>query len=615
MHFLEEVKNSFVDAVAACFDLTWQSEQVLINETRREFSGDYTIVIFPLVSQLKRKPLEIGDIVGQWMVSHNPDIVGFETVQGFLNLQLSDAFWTRHLLRISSEDSFGTGLSTGKRVLVEYASPNTNKPLHLGHIRNILLGWSCANILEANGYDVIRTQVINDRGIAICKSMLAWKKFADGATPSTSGIKGDHFVGNYYVAFEDAFRVEYADFQQSDEGRTTFESQAKPGQEASEFFAAYKNRYFNEQSKLGIEARQMLIDWEAGDPDTIALWRTMNGWVYDGFNETYTQLGVRFDAVYYESDTYLLGKNAVEDGLAKGVFYREPDGSVWVNLEDVGMDRKIVLRSDGTSVYVTQDIGTAQQRYTDFGIDKMVYTVADEQDYHFKVLFEILKRLGEPYAAGLYHLSYGMVELPSGRMKSREGTVVDADDLMQEVIHEVRKMSEERGEITSLPKEEQDDILRKIGLGALKFFMIKVQPRKKMIFDPRESVDIHGQTGPYIQNAYVRIQSVLRKASQTESIVSGQEYAGMLDQEKIILRQLLQYPELVREAGEQYDPSSVANYCYALAKEFHKFYHDVRILNAESDAAKTFRLQLCSMTGKVLKHGFYLLGIEMPERM
>jgi arginyl-tRNA synthetase len=341
----------------------------------------------------------------------------------------------------------------------------------------------------------------------------------------------------------------------------------------------------------------------------------MNGWVYDGFNETYKQLGVRFDSIYYESDTYLLGKSAVEHGLQKGVFYQEADGSVWVNLEDVGMDRKIVLRSDGTSVYVTQDIGTAQQRYADFGIDKMVYTVADEQDYHFKVLFEILKRLGEPYADGLYHLSYGMVELPSGRMKSREGTVVDADDLMQEVIGEVRAMSEERGEITSLPKEEQEAILHKIGLGALKFFMIKVQPRKKMIFDPRESVDIHGQTGPYIQNAYVRIQSVLRKASEMKTEVHYSHYNDMQDQEKVILRQLLQYSEVVGEAGKQYDPSAIANYCYALAKEFHKFYHDVRILNAETEAAKAFRLQLCQMTGKVLNHGFYLLGIEMPDRM
>jgi arginyl-tRNA synthetase len=615
MYFLDEVKKSFVSAVAGCFDLKWQVDQVLINETRKEFSGDYTVVIFPLVGQLKRKPAEIGDLLGQWLVNNNPDVVGFETVQGFLNVRMSDSFWRLHLTRIASDSSYGTSPATGKRVLVEYASPNTNKPLHLGHIRNILLGWSCANILEANGYNVIRTQVINDRGIAICKSMLAWKKFANGATPSTSGIKGDHFVGDFYVAFEEAFRAEYADFQNSDEGRAMYESQAKPGQEESDFFATYKNRYFNEQSILGGEARQMLLNWEAGDPDTITLWNTMNGWVYDGFNETYNQLGVRFDSVYYESDTYLLGKNAVEDGLKKGVFYREPDGSVWVNLEDVGMDRKIVLRSDGTSVYVTQDIGTAQQRYADFGIDKMVYTVADEQDYHFKVLFEILKRLGEPYAEGLYHLSYGMVELPSGRMKSREGTVVDADDLMQEVVAEVKAMSEERGEITSLPKNEQEAILHTIGLGALKFFMIKVQPRKRMIFDPRESVDIHGQTGPYIQNAYVRIQSVLRKASAMEHSIQEQEYSDLQNQEKVIMRHLLQYPEVVREAGLQYDPSAIANYSYALAKEFHKFYHDVRILNAETEAAKAFRLQLCQMTGKVLQHGFYLLGIEMPERM
>jgi arginyl-tRNA synthetase len=614
MHFLDDVRQQFVQAVSACFGLTWQADQVLMNETRKEFQGDYTIVIFPLVSQLRKSPLEIGNVLGQWLVDHDPNIQSFETVQGFLNLTFSDAFWLQHLNHISAEYRYGWQSSTGKKVLVEFSSPNTNKPLHLGHVRNILLGWSCACILEANGYEVIRTQVINDRGIAICKSMLAWKKFGKGATPADTGIKGDHFVGEFYVRFEEAFKEEYAAFQESEEGRQLFASMGKPAQDAPSFFKEYKNRYFNEKSNIGAEARQMLLDWEGGDPDTLALWKQMNEWVYEGFNATYKLLGVHFDCEYYESDTYLLGKKAVDDGLQKGVFYKEADGSVWVNLEDVGMDRKIVLRSDGTSVYVTQDIGTAQQRYADFGIDKMVYTVADEQDYHFKVLFEILRRLGEPYAEGLHHLSYGMVELPTGRMKSREGTVVDADDLVQEVIGEAREMSAERGEIAPLSKEQQELILSQIGLGALKFFMIKVSPQKKMIFDPRESVDMQGQTGPYIQNAYVRIQSVLRKAGD-QTAVSAISYSGLCEPEKTVLRHLLAYPSIVQEAGEKLDPSGIANFAYALAKEYHRFYHDVRIINAESEEAKQFRIALSRQTGVVLKSAFSLLGIDMPERM
>ncbi len=613
MEFLNEVKEGFIQAVKSCFDTDLNSGEVLINETRREFKGDFTFVIFPLVKKLKKSPAEIGDMLGHWLVENLNEVVGFETIQGFLNLTLSDEFWIRVLRQINSTADYGSFPANGQKVLVEFASPNTNKPLHLGHIRNILLGWSCSKILKANGFDVKNVQVINDRGIAICKSMLAWQKFGNHHTPQSAGVKGDHFVGSFYVKFEQAFVEEYKIFQQSDAGQKLYQSEGK-GKSPEVFFKEFKNQYFNQYSTLGAAAKEMLIKWEQGDPDTIALWKMMNSWVYEGFNATYDQMGVSFDALYYESETYLLGKKAIESGLNKGIFYKEPDGSVWINLEDVGMDRKILLRSDGTSVYITQDIGTAQQRYEDFGVEKMIYTVADEQDYHFKVLFEILKRLEEPFADGLYHLSYGMVDLPSGRMKSREGTVVDADDLMQEVIEEARSVSAERGEIAALPQSEQDEILRKIGLAALKFFIIKVQPRKRMIFDPKESVDMQGQTGPYIQNAYVRIQSVMRKASSFDTTLTD-EYTTLSEFEKTLIRNIMQMPDVIREAGKTYDPSILANYAYNLAKEYHRFYHEVRILNAETDAARAFRTTLSENTGKVLLKVFDLLGMEMPERM
>lgn len=615
MDFLKDISERYIDAVKVCFQMVISREDLLINETRKEFNGDYTFVIFPLVKLLKKSPLEIGDTLGTWLVANDPNIVSFETIQGFLNLTLSEHFWINALIIINNTQDFGTQAANNKKVLVEFSSPNTNKPLHLGHIRNILLGWSCSKILRANGYDVIKTQVINDRGIAVCKSMLAWQKYGNDATPTSSGIKGDHFVGDFYVRFETEFKKEYDSFQKSAKGIELLSSQRKIDQDEDIFWKEYKNKYFNEHSQLGAEAKQMLLKWESGDTATKALWQMMNAWVYEGFNTTYEKLGVNFDSLYYESDTYLLGKKAVDDGLQKGVFYRQDDGSVWVNLEDVGMDRKIVLRSDGTSVYMTQDIGTAQQRYEDFGVDKMVYTVADEQDYHFKVLFEILKRLGEPYAAGLHHLSYGMVDLPTGKMKSREGTVVDADDLIAEVIEEAKNMSSDRGEITALPIGEQEEILRKIGMAALKFFIIKVQPKKRMIFDPKESVDMQGQTGPYIQNAYVRIQSIKRKSGDQTSNVMWTNYKGIQEPEKALIKHLVTFPSIVKEAGAQYDPSSIANYAYNLAKDFHRFYHDVRILNAETEEAKAFRSTLCNEVGKVLFFAFDLLGIEMPERM
>jgi arginyl-tRNA synthetase len=615
MDFLKGICERYIKAVDDCFQLKLLPNEILINETRKEFNGDFTFVIFPLVKQIKKSPQEIGNTLGNWLVENEPNITAHETIQGFLNLTLSDKFWLDTLNIISETQDFGTQPANDKKVLVEFSSPNTNKPLHLGHIRNILLGWSCSKILAANGYDVIKTQVINDRGIAVCKSMLAWQKYGKGATPDATNIKGDHFVGDFYVRFETEFKKEYESFQQSPKGKELLSSQKKVDQDEDVFWKEYKNRYFNEYSQLGAEAKEMLLKWESGDADTKALWQTMNAWVYEGFNATYEKLSVNFDSLYYESDTYLLGKKAVEDGLKKDVFYKQEDGSVWVNLEDVGMDRKIVLRSDGTSVYITQDIGTAQQRFEDFGVDKMVYTVADEQDYHFKVLFEILRRLNEPYAEGLHHLSYGMVDLPTGKMKSREGTVVDADDLIAEVIEEARNMSSDRGEITALPKVEQEEILRKIGMAALKFFIIKVQPKKRMIFDPKESVDMQGQTGPYIQNAYVRIQSIKRKMTLDMPSGDWMKYKQLQEPEKALVKHLLTYPTIVKEAGDQFDPSAIANFSYQLAKDFHRFYHDVRILNAETEEAKAFRSQLCEQVGKVLFSAFDLLGIEMPERM
>ncbi|HMP29619.1 MAG TPA: arginine--tRNA ligase, partial [Saprospiraceae bacterium] len=474
-------------------------------------------------------------------------------------------------------------------------------------------GWSCAKIFEANGYEIIKTQIINDRGIAICKSMLAWQKYGEGKTPLSENIKGDYFVGDYYVLFESKFKEEYLQWQNTAEAKDVFIKRADLSQTEETFYKEYKNEYFNNFSTLGGEARKMLIDWENGHEETVKLWRQMNQWVYDGFDITYKELGVTFDQLYYESDTYLLGKDAVQHGLKQGVFFQKDDGSIWVDLTDVGMDHKIVQRRDGTSVYITQDLGTAMMRYRDHKVDNMVYTVADEQDYHFQVLFEILKRLGEPYADGLYHLSYGMVELPDGKMKSREGTVVDADDLIAEVIQEAYNNTVERGEVAEMTSTEQEETIRKIGLGALKYFMIKVQPKKRMIFDPKESVDLHGQTGPYIQNAYVRIRSILRK--NTLTITSFDTYSSIEPQEKVLLQLLMEYPQVLTQACKDYDPSAVANYCYSLAKEFHKFYHDVRILGAESEAAKGFRIHLCTIISDILQRSMALLGIEMPERM
>ncbi|MEL6924957.1 MAG: arginine--tRNA ligase, partial [Bacteroidota bacterium] len=530
----------------------------------------------------------------------------------------------RFLHAAAEEKQFGYQPAAGEKVMVEFSSPNTNKPLHLGHIRNILLGWAMSRIFEANGYEVIKTQIVNDRGIAICKSMLAWKKFGEGETPESSNIKSDHLVGKYYVRFAQELASEYQAWQQTDVAKAVFNEKAKDGQDEAAFFKAYENTYFNEYSILGKEAREMLLQWEANDPATRELWKKMNGWVYAGFNETYKKLGVDFDKLYYESDTYLLGKNIVEQGLKDSLFYQKDDGSVWIDLEDAKLDQKLVLRSDGTSVYLTQDLGTAEIRYHDYGARNMIYTVGDEQNYHFKVLFEIMKRMKAPYADGLYHLSYGMVDLPTGKMKSREGTVVDADDLIAEVIREAELNAEEHGKIEGLSDSEQQEILRKIGLAALKFFIVKVNPRKRMTFDPKESVDMQGATGPYIQNAFVRIQGILRKLKKSEDIEAleqgalSRNYNPLKPLEREILIQLYGFPEVLAEAAKEYDPSEVANYCYALARNFHKMYNDAAeygILNAESKEAQAFRLKLSKLIASVLQSGMDLLGIEMPDRM
>jgi arginyl-tRNA synthetase len=614
MNLIEIIENGVCKGVETLYGQAIDKKQVTLNETRKEFEGDFTVVVFPFTKIARKKPAEIAEELGSFLVKDVKEIKAFNVIKGFLNLVVDDSYWTSFLEDCYTQDDYGQHPGNGRKVMVEFSSPNTNKPLHLGHIRNILLGWATAKIHEAAGYDVVKVQIVNDRGIAICKSMLAWQRFGEGATPESMGMKSDHFVGHYYVLFEQKFQEEYKAWQASAEGKAVYEEHHKSTQDEPTFFKAYKNTYFNEYSDLGKTAKAMLIQWEAGDEAVISLWKKMNNWVYQGFEETYANLGVSFDQLYYESSTYLLGKDTIEQGLQDGHFYKKEDGSVWMDLEDAKLDHKLVLRSDGTSVYMTQDIGTAELRYQDHGAEKMIYVVADEQNYHFQVLFEIMKRLGAPYAEGLHHLSYGMVDLPSGKMKSREGTVVDADDLMAEVIAEAKANSSERGTLSDLSAEEQEAIIRKIGLAALKFFIIKVQPKKRMTFDPKESVDMQGQTGPYVQNAYVRIRSVLRKAGEWDT-APAKGYTTLETIEKDIIAQLYAFPSLILEAANNYDPSAIANYCYNLAKLYHKFYHDHSILSADTEAAKAFRLMLSTALSNVLRKGMELLGIEMPEKM
>ena len=486
MNITEQIKEGTTQAVKDLYQYEIQPDDVTMNVTRKEFEGDYSVVVFPYTRAAKKKPEQIGEEVGEYLVGKYKDLESFNVIKGFLNLKVTDEYWNQYLEQISKEEDFVHGTlrgkmpSTGKKIMIEFSSPNTNKPLHLGHIRNILLGWSCSKIYEAIGYEVVKVQIVNDRGIAICKSMLAWQKFGEGATPESAGMKSDHFVGHWYVEFEKVFQEEYKNWQQTITGSKVFGTHKTEEESEEEFFKKYKTTYFNEYSLLGKAAKEMLLKWEAGDEEVVALWKKMNNWVYEGFEVTYKNLGVEFDQLYFESDTYLLGKDTIEEALKKGIFYQKDDSSVWIDLEDAKLDHKLVLRSDGTSVYMTQDLGTAQLRYEDFGTEQMVYVVADEQDYHFKVLFEIMKRLGMPYSNGMHHLSYGMIDLTTGKMKSREGTVVDADDLMEAVIEEAKKSSEELGGLTDLPQDEKEEIYRRIGMAALKFFIIKVNPNKRM---------------------------------------------------------------------------------------------------------------------------------------
>lgn len=569
-------------------------EKVEFQATRKEFEGDITMVVFPLVKALKGNPVEIGNQIGNYLVANLNEVSKFNVVGGFLNIVISDAFYVEFFNSIKSNETFGfvAPKEGEKAVMVEYSSPNTNKPLHLGHIRNNLLGYSVAEILKASGKKVYKTQIINDRGIHICKSMLAWQKFGNGQTPESTGLKGDKLVGNFYVEFDKQYK-----------------------KEISELIAQGKTE--DEAKKLApsiLEAQQMLLDWENGKPEVIELWKTMNQWVYDGFAQTYKNLGVDFDSYYYESNTYLLGKEVVQFGLEKGIFEKDPDGSVWIDLTADGLDRKIVLRSDGTAVYMTQDIGTAIQRVKDFpDVGGMVYTVGNEQDYHFKVLFLILKKLGFDWADSLYHLSYGMVELPSGKMKSREGTVVDADDLMAEMTTTAQTISEELGKLDGYSEEEKTVLFKTIGLGALKYYMLKVDPKKQMMFNPEESVDFAGNTGPFIQYTYARIQSILRKADFDTSVsISGLE---LHEKEKELIKQVQLFPEVIQNAAENHSPALIANYTYDLVKEFNSFYQQVSILGEENHDKKVFRVQLSKSVGNTIKNAFQLLGIEVPERM
>jgi arginyl-tRNA synthetase len=572
-------------------------EKIEFQATRKDFEGDITVVIFPLLKIIKGNPVDIGTKIGTYLVENVKEVEKFNVVAGFLNVVISDAYYLDFFNSIKDNSTFGfvsasANTTQSDAIMVEYSSPNTNKPLHLGHIRNNLLGYSVAEILKASGKKVYKTQIINDRGIHICKSMLAWKKYGEGQTPESTDLKGDKLVGNFYVQFDKVYKAEI----------TALMAQGKSEEEAKK------------QAPSLVEAQQMLLDWEAGKPEVIELWKTMNQWVYDGFEQTYKNLGVDFDSYYYESNTYLLGKEVVQYGLEKGIFEKDPDGSVWIDLTPDGLDRKIVLRSDGTAVYMTQDIGTAIQRVKDFSdVGGMVYTVGNEQDYHFKVLFLILKKLGFAWAENMFHLSYGMVELPSGKMKSREGTVVDADDLMEEMTTTAKSISEELGKLDGYSDAEKAKLYKIIGLGALKYYMLKVDPKKSMMFNPEESVDFAGNTGPFIQYTYARIQSILRKADFNSSVTITLD--AIHPKEKELLKQIALFPELIQDAASNHSPALVANYTYELVKEYNSFYQTVSILGEENQTKKIFRVQLSAKVAETIKLAFQLLGIEVPERM
>ena len=591
MSIVTEIKAKVAIVLKELYGYEATQTELTINSTKPEFEGDYTLVLFSFVKQLKKSPEQLGNEIGEALIKANPLLfTGYNVIKGFLNLTVADSYWISFLQSNYNQPRFGSKPANGQKVMVEYSSPNTNKPLHLGHLRNNFLGWSVAQILKESGYEIIKSCIVNDRGIHICKSMIAWQKFANGATPQSTGVKGDHFVGEYYVKFNDAYKAEVDQLISEGMDKATAEKEAP----------------------LMKETQQMLQDWEAGKPEVIELWKMMNSWVYKGFDVTYKRIGSDFQKMYYESDTYLLGKQFVEEGLQKAVFNKKEDGSVWIDLTADGLDEKLVLRKDGTSVYITQDIGLAQQKYDEFKYDQSIYVIADEQNYHMKVLKLILQKLGKPYAEGVYHLSYGMVELPTGRMKSREGTVVDADDMVDEMVNVAKQKTEELGKVKDFTDAELKELYDTIALGALKFFLLRVDPKKKMIFNPEESIDFHGFTGPFVQYTHARIKSVLRKAQG----ISGQVQANsLLKLEKDLIIMLEQYPTILEQAVAEHNPSVIAIYVFNLAKAFNTFYTEHSVMNAESDEKKQLRLQLSEMTANVIASGMSLLGIRVPERM
>lgn len=591
MSIVHLIQQHCIQSLKALYRSDIRETDFQINQTRPEFEGDYTIVLFSLLKTLKKDPETLGRELGKEITERHPDVyTGFQVIKGFLNLSVSDRYWMEFLWATHADTGYGRKTAGGRKIMVEYSSPNTNKPLHLGHLRNIFLGWSVAEILKANGHELVKSCVVNDRGVHICKSMLAWKHYGEGQTPQSTGKKGDHLVGDYYVRFNEELKKESAVLMKS--GMSEEEAEKK--------------------STLMQETRKMLQDWEAGDKDVLELWKTMNGWVYEGFDQTYRKIGADFDKVYYESDTYLLGKDYVMEGLNKGVFFRKEDGSVWVDLTPDGLDEKLLLRKDGTSVYITQDIGLAKKKYEDYKIDESIYVIGDEQNYHMKVLQLVCKKLGLPYAGDIYHLSYGMVELPTGKMKSREGTVVDADDIIAEMEKEAREKTEQLGKVADFSRDELEQLTGEIGLGALKFFLLRVDPKKKMIFDPTESIDFHGFTAPFIQFNHARIRSVLRKTALDENALPQGE---LLSAEKELIIAMEQYPQVLAQAGVEHNPSVVAIYVYNLARKFSSFYAEHSIGNAETESKKQLRLRLSVMCSHIMKSGMQLLGISVPERM
>ena len=605
MNIEQKLVSSVIGGLKALYGQDVPAAQVQLQKTKKEFEGHLTLVVFPFLRMSKKGPEQTAQEIGEYLQANEPSVAAFNVIKGFLNLTIASSAWIELLNGIHADKQYGIVAATDNSplVMIEYSSPNTNKPLHLGHVRNNLLGNALANIVAANGNKVVKTNIVNDRGIHICKSMLAWQKYGNGETPESSGKKGDHLIGDYYVSFDKHYKAEVKELMAKFQSEGMNEEEAKAKAET--------------ESPLMKEAREMLVKWEANDPDVRALWKKMNDWVYAGFDETYRMMGVTFDKIYYESNTYLEGKEKVMEGLEKGFFYRKEDGSVWADLTGEGLDHKLLLRADGTSVYMTQDIGTAKLRFADYPIDKMIYVVGNEQNYHFQVLSILLDKLGFEWGKGLVHFSYGMVELPEGKMKSREGTVVDADDLMAEMIDTAKETSNELGKLDGLTKEEADNIARIVGLGALKYFILKVDARKNMTFNPKESIDFNGNTGPFIQYTYARIQSVLRKAKEAGIEIPAQLPAGieLSEKEEGLIQMVADFAAIVKQAGEDYSPSIIANYTYDLVKEYNQFYHDFSILREENEAVKVFRLALSENVAKVVRLGMGLLGIEVPDRM